>query len=237
MISIIIPTLNEENYIETLLKSLERQTYLNFEIIIVDGSSDDGTVSKANKYSEKFDIKILTGNEKNVSKQKNIGAKSAKGDILFFLDADIIIPRMNFLEIVARKFYKENVKAAVPKLYISPKEERFFDRVFYIGTNSFVKIFNALGGFGTYGVQAVKKDIFESVNGFNENIRIAEDVDLFRRVRKKTRIKFMDDVKLYTSGRRLREEGYRKVLWEWISNGFSVIFLKKPLNRGYKPVR
>lgn len=237
MISIIIPTLNEEKYIGNLLDSLEEQSYPNFEVIIVDASSDDNTVAVANRHEKKFNMRIITGNEKNVSKQKNIGAKNAKGDILIFLDADTEVAEKNFMEVIAKKFYRKGVIAAVPKIYINPKEERFFDRIFHHFINTFIRVFNALGGFGTHGLQIVRKDFFEKVHGYNEKLKVAEDVDLFRRIRGKARIRFLKDLKVYTSGRRFRKEGYLKVVWGWIINGLSVLIFRKSLNKEWKPIR
>lgn len=238
MISIIIPTLNEEKYIGNLLDSIAVQIYPNFEVIVVDASSDDRTIEIVKKYEKKFDIKVIEGTEKNVSRQRNLGAKEAQGDILLFLDADMRIPSSNFLEIIAKKFYRDFFCAAVTNIYVDPKEEKIFDRIFHFLLNKTILFLNKIGGFGVRGgCQIIRKNIFEKVDGFNENLAVAEDVDLYRKLAKKVRIHFLKRTIVYESSRRYRKEGYPKIIFKWIINGLYSFFFKKSLNKEWKPVR
>src|SRR3989344_7060609 len=84
--SVVIPTLNEEKYLPKLLKCLREQLDKDFEVIVVDGSSDDKTVERAEG------VKIIASKKRNVSYQRNLGAKAARGKWLVFLDADVSIP-------------------------------------------------------------------------------------------------------------------------------------------------
>jgi glycosyltransferase involved in cell wall biosynthesis len=87
MISIIIPTVNEENYIQKTLHQLsELKVETDFEIIVSDGFSGDKTVELASSCA-----KVIRA-EKGKSKQLNAGAKLASGDILFFVHADMYVP-------------------------------------------------------------------------------------------------------------------------------------------------
>ena len=87
MISIIIPTLNEETVINATLQNLILHTVnTRHEIIISDGGSQDGTVKIAKKYAR------ILRSDKGRASQLNNGAKKASGDILFFVQADAIIP-------------------------------------------------------------------------------------------------------------------------------------------------
>ena len=96
--SIIIPALNEEKYLPLLLSDLSQQTYQNFEVIIVDGQSNDKTIAKSQQFASKLpSLKILISKIKNVSVQRNLGADKAKGEYLVFNDADNRLPTY-FLE-------------------------------------------------------------------------------------------------------------------------------------------
>lgn len=91
--SIVIPTLNEEDYLPLLLSDLEKQTYDNFEIIHVDCYSNDNTVEEAKKFKKKLTMKFLQSKIKNVSHQRNIGISETRGEWLLFMDADNRIPK------------------------------------------------------------------------------------------------------------------------------------------------
>ena len=78
--SIVIPCLNEEKYLPKLLTNLEKQTLKDFEVIVVDGQSEDKTLAKATSFNNRLKIKTLKADKRNVSFQRNLGAKNAKGE-------------------------------------------------------------------------------------------------------------------------------------------------------------
>lgn len=86
--SIIIPTLNEEFFLPLLLKDLKAQTFQDFEVIHVDGNSDDHTVQKAASFQRSLSLRTLSLKKRNVGHQRNIGAKHATGKWFIFMDAD-----------------------------------------------------------------------------------------------------------------------------------------------------
>jgi len=89
MISVIVPTYNEEKNIERCLKSLENQTIPRnkFEVIIVDGQSKDRTVEIAKKYADK----VIQQKSKGVGGARNDGVEIARGNIIAVTDADSIL--------------------------------------------------------------------------------------------------------------------------------------------------
>ena len=91
MISIVIPTYNEQKYLPELLKSLKKQTYKHYEIIISDNNSTDNTLNIAKTYK----CKIVKGGYPPIA--RNNGAKVAKYDLLF-IDSDVIINDKNLLK-------------------------------------------------------------------------------------------------------------------------------------------
>lgn len=98
MISIIIPTYNEESVIKSCLESLNKQSLSDFEVIVVDDGSIDKTLEILNSFkSEKYKLTILKGEHKGPGFARNLGAKQAKGEILVFVDSDMTFDR-NFLK-------------------------------------------------------------------------------------------------------------------------------------------
>ena len=87
MISVVIPLYNKEKQIAHTLQSVFNQTFQNFEVVIVDDGSTDGSVAEVEKLS---DLRIRLIHQKNagVSAARNRGIEEAKGDLIAFLDAD-----------------------------------------------------------------------------------------------------------------------------------------------------
>lgn len=115
-ISIIIPTYNEENVILSCLKSLSKQSIKDFELIIVDDGSSDSTVQKINPsaFEKYFSLKILTQKHLGAGAGRNLGARSAKGDILVFVDADMTFDR-NFLKMLTKPITSGKTKGTFSK--------------------------------------------------------------------------------------------------------------------------
>ena len=88
-VSLVIPALNESNYIMNPLQSLKAGSYNNFEAIVVDCMSDDDTVAKARRLG----AKTLISKRRNRGYQTHLGFISAQGDIIIRTDADTIFPR------------------------------------------------------------------------------------------------------------------------------------------------
>lgn len=89
IISIIIPVYNTERYLRYCIDSVVAQTYKDFEVILVDDGSTDGSGRICDEYAEK-DRRIIVKHKENggVSSSRNIGLKMAKGTWIFFLDSD-----------------------------------------------------------------------------------------------------------------------------------------------------
>lgn len=86
LLSVVIPTYNEEKEIANCLQSIKEQSYKNTEVIIVDDGSTDSTLSVIKKFRSS---KILRQQHRGPGAARNLGAKKAKGEILIFVDADM----------------------------------------------------------------------------------------------------------------------------------------------------
>jgi len=226
-LSCIIISLNEEKYIEKLLKSLKNQTYKNFELILADYNSKDNTVEIAKKYG----CTIVNGGKASVG--RNNGAKIAKGKYLLFLDADCELPK-NFLEINLKKF-KES-KKGIGTSPLKPNKNSMFFNLIYKSYNLFVKItLNLKPHCAGCSILCTKK-VFDEINGFDEKVIFAEDHDFARRgIYSGILILPMP---IITSVRRFEQEGKIKLILKMIYAGIYRIKgeIKKELFE-YKPVR
>ena len=105
-ISVIVVTYNEEDNIEDCLDSLIAQHYTlgKFEIIVVDGESQDQTAAIVQKYADIQDqIKLINNPKQTISSNRNMGVCEAAYDFIAFTDADCICP-VNWLDILAGSF-------------------------------------------------------------------------------------------------------------------------------------
>lgn len=103
-ISVIIPTLNEESYIEKTLRHVHSLPG-TYEVIVSDGGSSDSTI----EIVKNFPKVRLVNSEKGRAKQMNQGAKLAKGEVLLFLHADTLLPHNYFISIFDYLQNPENI--------------------------------------------------------------------------------------------------------------------------------
>lgn len=89
LISVIIPVYNVEDYLHYAIESLEKQTYKNFEIILVNDGSTDDSGKLCDEYSEKYsNVRVFHKENGGLSDARNFGVKQAKGEFITFLDPD-----------------------------------------------------------------------------------------------------------------------------------------------------
>ena len=211
-LSVIIPTLNEEKCLPVLLSNLAKQSYKDFEVIVIDGNSTDKTEAKADLFSKRLNIRFFKVDKRNVSYQRNFGARMSTANILVFLDADTIIPS-NFFKKVSETF-----KGKGPDLlttYIKTDEKGI--KPIEVGSNIIFELTRIIGSPALYGsMVAVKKKAFESVNGFDEKIGYKEDTKLAQDIYKKGyKYLVLRDTYYYWSLRRFKKLGTVKTLQKY----------------------
>lgn len=114
--SIIIPAYNAGKTLGRCLDSLKAQTYMDFEVIVVDDGSSDETVKVAERYLTSLDLKIINGPHSGVSSARNRGIDLSQGDWVTFLDADDALPNEALFEIdsTIRKYdIREILRASI----------------------------------------------------------------------------------------------------------------------------
>ena len=239
MISIIIPTKDEEKYIKKTLKQfLPFKRKYKLELIVSDGCSKDDTVKIAKKYADRV-VLYNKKRKQRISEGRNAGAKSAKGEILIFIDADIrIINLKGFVEAINKKFENQDVVAATVPNSVYPEEEIFSDKIFHFIFNSTIHLSNLLGiGGGRGECQIIRKSIFEDIGGYDRKLVAAEDVELYERLRKKGKIAYFKGVKVYESPRRFRKSGYFRTFFIYVINFIFMKFFKRSFSKEWKEVR
>ena len=107
LISIIIPVYNVEDYLHYAIESLEKQTYKNFEIILVNDGSTDDSGKLCDEYSEKYsNVRVFHKENGGLSDARNFGVQQAKGEFITFLDPD------DYLEV-----YSLELLAGIQEMY------------------------------------------------------------------------------------------------------------------------
>ncbi len=195
LISVIIPTLNEEDNVGGCIESILSEGAA-YEIIVSDGGSKDKTVERAERHEGIKTIRTESGR----GKQMNKGAASARGDIFLFLHADTYLERGWYGEIISCLCDPSAAGGAFTLRIDSP--ERYYRIIEY-----WVKF--RCGVFKLpYGDQGifVRREIFEKMGGY-KNIPLMEDVDLVGRMKKAGKIRMLRK-KAFTHSRKWEKEGW-----------------------------
>lgn len=231
-ISVVVPALNEEKYLPGCLESLANQCYdSEYEVIVVDGGSVDGTVEIAKHFTDR----IIANARRPVGAARNEGAKVADGEIVAFIDADTIASR-HWLTAIERSFKDPSVIGMTgPTL---PSDGTTLDSVTYrLWTVYLQRVLLSMGMPHVIGFNcAYRKNAFLQVGGFDETNVTSEDIGLARKIRRLGRIRFERQMSALTSARRFRKYGHAYITGLYLFNGFSTLLLDRS-SKNYPPVR
>lgn len=189
-VSVVLPAYNEERYIRTCIESLINQTYPRdcMEWIIVDGNSTDKTQEIVKEYSESYPIKLLINNEKKTPVSLNMGIKESKGEYIIRFDAhasfppDYIEKCIDCLESTGA----DNVGGWVETKaegYIGKSIAKMLSSKFGVGGSSF-RTEKKSGYVDTVPFGAFRREVFDKIALFNEDLLRSEDNDINARITK-----------------------------------------------------
>jgi glycosyltransferase involved in cell wall biosynthesis len=206
-ISLIIPALNEEKYLPRLLTDLTRQTMTDFEVIVVDGHSEDATLAKAKKYTAKLArLILLECAQRNVSHQRNLGARHARAHWLLFIDADDRLPAY-FLQGIRYKL--EAYEPDFFSTYLKPDSTHIKDQAIATAINYYLEIQKKTVNAGGLGAMlGFKSRVFKKLNGFDSKFLWGEEGDIcYRALQANYKFSLFKDPQFIYSLRRLKNQG------------------------------
>jgi len=223
-VSIVVTTFNEEKYIEKCLRSRRNQSYPYKEIIGVNSESKDKTVEIAKKYADKVVVKRCS-----IPEGRNIGAKESRGNLLLFVDADVVLAP-NWIDTAIPHLRDNCVVAVYGDLF--PMEDNVKNKLVYsiFGfTNFFSRTFARKTLYAELGTAVmIKKYALKRIGYFSESVCI-DDIDCSLRLNSVGKIKFVKQAYGYVSTRRFQKAGYLKLSLIWLLSGNTYFLFKKSL--------
>ncbi|HEX9205466.1 MAG TPA: TIGR04283 family arsenosugar biosynthesis glycosyltransferase [Candidatus Deferrimicrobiaceae bacterium] len=208
MISVIIPTLDEEEALPGTIRSCREAG--ECEVIVADGGSGDGTMEIARRLADR-----VVAAPRGRALQMNAGAGTARGDILLFLHADTVLPPCG-LDAVVHALRDRRVAGGAFRVALLPSPGAgLYVRAMLSLTGGMINLRSALTRSCT-GDQAIflRAETFRELGGYRE-IPLMEDVELSRAVRAKGRTVLLPN-RVWTSGRRWEAWGpLRTILRMW----------------------
>jgi glycosyltransferase involved in cell wall biosynthesis len=228
-ISVVVPTYEEERSIEAFLKQFENQTIprSEFEIIIVDGDSEDRTREIAGDYADK----VIIQERKGIGGARNDGVDIAGAPFIATTDADIRLPD-RWLEIMLSHFEKDDKVVAVvgPD---GPIEKTWKSRLVYFFLRNVIYLATFFGMYTTGGTNSgFRRFAFLEVGGY-KSLPHSDDVEIGFRLMKVGKIVYDKELFVELSVRRMEKNGYVNTLLTWLKGDLRIMFGLDIGGKGY----
>ena len=176
--SIITVCYNAEQTIFRLLDSVNQQSYNNIEHIIIDGSSNDGTLEIIKENISRFGL-LISESDKGIYNAMNKGLRYATGDVIAFLNADDFYYNNKVIEDV-NSYFTKDIKIVYGNIkYYNNKKNKPSRRFFSPG--EYKKNMYLQGWHAPHPAFFCHKSCFEKYGGFNENLEVSSDFELMFR--------------------------------------------------------
>jgi glycosyltransferase involved in cell wall biosynthesis len=232
-ISVILPTLNEEKYIERFFKSIHGQLH-NAETVVVDGGSRDKTTEIAKRYGARTIIIPNCGEFPS----RNIGANLSKGEILVFTCADVVFPA-NLLDKIYEKFEEDHQIIAISGPGI-PYDAPPILKLEYTIYNTLRYIFSRLPRpfkrfITSTNFLSIRKTFFEKTGGFDPT-DINADGQMGKKLLEMGKVEFCLDTGVFISPRRATTMGFFgfNVQYLYVMENFFPFLSQTRLLKGFK---
>lgn len=243
-LSIVIPAYNEEAYIKKCLESMVTElarSHFDVEVIVVNNASVDRTGEVARSFPF---VHVVDESRKGLVRARQTGYQISTGDLVANVDADTLMPK-GWINRVFEEF------SADPKLVALSGPYVYYDLSPVL--NWFVHLFYGLGKMISFfatlitkrgdtmlqgGNFILRRSALEQAGGFDLRFDFyGEDTAIAKSMSKYGKVKFTFHLPMYTSGRRLREEGVWSMAAKYGINFLWTIFFDKPYTRQYKDIR
>jgi len=184
--SIIVPVFNRPDEIDELLESLTRQTFNDFEVIIVEDGSQKPCKEVCDKYTNKLNLKYFMKENSGPGQSRNYGAERSEGEYLLILDSDVVLPE-NYLYAIEEELHRDKADA-----FGGP------DRAHNSFTDTQKAISYSMTSFFTTGGirggkkkmdkfyprsfnMGIRREVYNKLGGFSK-MRFGEDIDFSIRI-------------------------------------------------------
>lgn len=213
LLTIVIPSKNEEKYIGATLKLLCGQHIGRTEVIVADANSSDNTRRIVNEFSDRLNIRIINGGLPSVG--RNAGAKLATTRYVLFLDSDCQIRDRGIIQ--ACLYQMENKDLDLLSIKISADD--IGAKVLYWMNNIvvFLSRFDKPFAVGTF--MMVRKEVFDAIGGFDPEAIHCEDYVLSKQFDRR-RFFIMNRV-VYADNRRFKKTGYVNYILYVLKNAWN----------------
>lgn len=197
LVSIVIPTLNSEKYLQKTIDSIKKQTYSFIEIIIVDSLSDDNTKNIIS-FNSKYISKVIYEKDHGMYEAINKGFNHANGEIFAYLNSDDLYYEDTISTIVSAFQLNPSIDIIYGNLDFIDQNDNFINNVKYPKFSNFelsTSSFSLIGQPSSFWT----KKLYYSVGGFNEKLRMAGDHDFY--IKAKKRFNFLKIEKTFAAFR------------------------------------
>lgn len=248
-ISFVIPAYNEEVCIGPCLRSIQEElarTPCEAEVVVVNNASTDNTRAIALSMP---DVRVVDEPHKGLVRARKAGFEVTTGALVANIDSDTIMPK-GWLTTVLSEFDKNEKLAALSGPYIYHDLNIFYRAgikfFYFIGwiTHLFVRLVFRVGadmkGGATIqgGNFVISREAWSKVGGFDTGLEFyGEDTDVAKRISKVGVVLWTWRLPMYTSGRRLKEEGLVRMSLKYSANYLWMTFFGKPFSKTYIDVR
>lgn len=189
LFSIYIPAFNVESYIQECIESVLAQSYQDYEVVIVNDGSTDGTALVLEKYKNDSRVKIITKANGGIGSASNAGIRASKGEYIVQLDSDDTLSPNALEELVV--FFKGN--PTVQCVYTKHKLINADGKTIGDGWSPpYFDRYENLIGMSVPHLRSFRRALYYKTSGFNEVYKNAIDYDFFLKLSEHTEIKFLD---------------------------------------------
>ncbi len=217
IVSVVIPAFNEEKVIGSTLEAFTKQTFKDFEVIVVDNDSTDKTAEVVKRYLKKLPLRLLTEKKRARGIARAAGFEAATGTILLSTDADTIVPPQWIKTFLKYFDDPEIVGVTSPATTddLDTEWQKFLYRLFGYPT---IELYRLL--FGHYWMNGfsmgIRKETYKKSGGLNTTMNAFDDIEFGFRVKKLGKIKYDRIAPVAASARRYKEKGVLGVFVEYL---------------------